>query len=404
MMAKPITTLIDLKIQEMGQKKIKASHTSKIPSLRISTQVGSFTDHEESQFYTDSLSSEECSAVQLIRRTADLKDLILTKPSKSHDKKHSDLPFGPKTRAFIIPAKNFEIVNIEMDPLENYNIWSDIGRGSYAVVKFATQKVTGQKLAIKIYEKQKIQDPMRQKSINREVKIMKLLKHQNIVELIEDINAEKNLYLVMEYVQGFSLQAHIMKQPWKRLEEVEAAEIFGQFMQGLAYCHRINISHRDIKLENVLINKFHQIKLIDFGFSTISATKNKKSYIYCGTPNYMAPEIIKKIDYAGPPVDIWASGVLLYTIVTGVFPFSSTSESKVFKRILRNDYKIPDYISYSLKQLISQMLQPNPELRFTAEQIIEHNWVKNKGKIPGKAMPLSGDSMDVIIDDDNFIY
>lgn len=379
-----------------GRMEIIRKHKPKVPSLKILSHVGSFMDFDGD---FDSLPSEK-SGLQLVRRTSDLKDLFLTKSGSMRDLIAVSTPFGPKTSAFIIPAKNFDAADVEMDVLDNYNVWSDIGRGTYAVVKFATRKTTGQKAAIKVYEKQKIQDPMRQKSIKREIKILKQLKHPNVVELIEEITAEKNLYLVMEYVQGFSLQAHITKQACKRLDEPDAAEIFSQFMNGLAYCHRNNVAHRDIKLENVLLTQSRQVKIIDFGFSTLSKSKNAKSYIYCGTPNYMAPEIIKKVDYLGPPVDIWASGVLLFTILTGSFPFHSTKESKVFKRALKSDFLVPDYVSYNCKNLITLMLTQNPDTRITADQVLEHPWVKCKGKIPGKALPHKGDSIDVPFEDD----
>lgn len=401
-MLKPKTRQSETKLLQFGQKKTQVLHKPKVPSLKTLAHANSLFDLEGFQIESECLPSEKCCGTQLVRRTADLKDLFLTKSGSVKDMNSMGMPFGPKTSAFIVPAKNFDIADVEMDVLENYNVWSDIGRGTYAVVKFATRKASGQKVAIKVYEKQKIQDPMRQKSIKREIKILKQLKHPNIVELVEEISAEKNLYLVMEYVQGFSLQAHMMKQPLKRLEEPEAAEIFSQFMNGLAYCHRINVTHRDIKLENILLDRTRQVKIIDFGFSTISNIQNKKSYVYCGTPNYMAPEIIKKIDYAGPPVDIWAAGVLLFTIVTGAFPFSSTKESKVFKKILKKDFAIPDYVSYNCKQLIMLMLTNNPDQRITAEQVLEHSWVKCKGKIPGKALPHRGDSIDVPVEEDNY--
>lgn len=308
-------------------------------------------------------------------------------------------PFGPKTKSRIIPAKQFDTSSLELDDLSDYIMWSDLGRGSYAVVKLATHKSSGKKFAIKVYEKSKLSDPMRSKSTKREIKILKKLNHPNVISLIAEESKEKNLYLVMDYVQGFSLQALIMKQTNKRLPEIEAVGVFTQFMRGLEYCHSLFVAHRDIKLENVLIGLNGIVKIIDFGFATI-VKRGIKSFVYCGTPNYMAPEIVKKEDYEALSVDIWASGVLLFLLVTGTFPFGSNKESKVFKRILKHDLIFPEYISDLCKDLINLMLDPCPDTRIKADQVLIHPWIVMKGKVIYKNIQSKGDDEDVFIDED----
>lgn len=336
--------------------------------------------------------------VEKVGDSEDVNSLYLNK-SYENTEKSPRTPFGPKTNACIIPAKNFDNAEIELDSLEGYHIWSDIGRGTYAVVKFATVKATREKVAIKIYEKSKIQEPIRQKSVKTEISLLKQLRHPNIVQLIEEVSGEKNLYLVMEYVQGTSLQGFIVKKPWKRVEEHEAAGMFVQIMEALNYCHSKNISHRDIKLENILLDVNLQIKIIDFGFARMAAP-DKKSYIYCGTPNYMAPEIIQKVQYAGPPVDIWAAGVVLYVMLTGGFPFSSMKETKVFKKILSGNINFPDFLTPICKNLILLMFTQDPDSRITASQVLDHPWVKFKGNYTIHNTPLRGDCIEVDIEDD----
>ena len=308
-------------------------------------------------------------------------------------------PFGPKTKSRIIPAKQFDNSSLDLDNLLDYTIWSDLGRGSYAVVKLATHKFSGKKFAIKIYENSKLSDPMRSKSTKREIKILKKLNHPNTISLISEEPKEKNLYLVMDYVQGFSLQALITKQTNKRLPEIEAVGVFTQFMRGLEYCHSLLVAHRDIKLENVLIGLDGVVKIIDFGFATV-VKRGIKSFVYCGTPNYMAPEIVRKEEYEALAVDIWASGVLLFLLVTGIFPFGSSKESKVFKRILNHDLIFPEYLSGLCKDLINKMLDPNPETRIKAGQVLIHPWIVMKGKVIYKNIQSVGDNEDVVIEED----
>ena len=140
---------------------------------------------------------------------------------------------------------------------------------------------------------------------------MQQLNHSNILKLYEFIETEEFLYLILEYISGCSLQEYIKKKPERRLDEADACRIFFQIVQALEYCHSKNVAHRDIKLENILLDSVNNIKLIDFGFSTNYPT-GQKTKTFCGTPSYMAPEIVSRIEYSGPPVDIWACGVLLF--------------------------------------------------------------------------------------------
>ncbi|OMJ93960.1 hypothetical protein SteCoe_3022 [Stentor coeruleus] len=287
-----------------------------------------------------------------------------------------------------------------MDILENYNIWSDIGKGSYAVVKLATHKETMQKCAIKIYSNKSLEDQNLRKNVKREIKILKKIDHPNVVKFYEEIRGKHNLYIVMEYVKGIALNNHLVAKSHKRLDEAEASVIYKQIISALEYCHEKNITHRDIKLENVQLDLDYKVKLIDYGFATCYSN-DKKTLVFCGSPSYMAPEIINKQQFAGPPVDIWASGILLYVLVTGKFPFQSSTEKKVFEKVKKGIYEIPDYLSRPCSDLIRDILDPNPNTRLTAKNILKHPWIINEGNIDLHSFSSKGDYIEVFDEDFN---
>jgi MAP/microtubule affinity-regulating kinase len=305
-------------------------------------------------------------------------------------------PFGPKAKAFIIPNKDLSDQSrvVEMDQLENYNIWSEIGKGSYAVVKLSTHRETMQKCAIKVYSNKSLEDSALKENVLREIKILQMIDHKNIVKFYEQIIGERNLYLVMEYVKGIGLNNHLIAKSLKRLQEFEACHIFTQVISALQYCHERNITHRDIKLENIQLDLHSNVKLIDFGFATCIPS-NKKSLIYCGSPSYMAPEIINKVEYFGPPVDIWACGVVLVLLVTGDFPFKGNTEKRVFNKIKKGKFEIPASVSPLCADLIRKILVQNPELRLNARQVLDHAWIKTCGGTAVYATPSFGDNIEV---------
>ena len=165
------------------------------------------------------------------------------------------------------------------------------------------------------------------------------MNHPNIVKIFEAFETDDNVYLVMEYVGGGSLHSYLKERVDRRLEEEDAKRIFKQIMTALYYCHKKSIAHRDIKLENILIDDSNNVKLIDFGFSTCIPNE-KKIKMFCGTPSYMAPEIVMKEEYAGPPADIWASAVLLYALMNGCFPYRGATDKELYRRIQRGTFAL----------------------------------------------------------------
>ena len=154
------------------------------------------------------------------------------------------------------------------------------------------------------------------------------------------IETSKYVIIVMELVNGGSLYGLLKRQEGRRLKEDEAKRVFKQVVEAIRYCHNRCITHRDIKLENVLLDEQNNIKTIDFGFSTCIPNE-KKVKIFCGTPSYMAPEIVQKTEYRGPPADIWALGVLLFTMLCGCFPYKGSTDAELYAKISAADYRIP---------------------------------------------------------------
>ena len=179
----------------------------------------------------------------------------------------------------------------------------------------------------------------------------------------------------MELVNGVSLLNYLKSKPNRRLLETEAKFIFNQVLEGIQYLHIKNIYHRDIKLENLIIDENNFIKIIDFGFAT-SSQKTKLLNFFCGTPSYMPPEIVQKKDYLGESADIWSSGILMYTILCGSFPFrgnflyySALSEKELYLKITKGVYILPDHLSAESKDLIKRILEVNSSNRPTAEKV-----------------------------------
>lgn len=262
------------------------------------------------------------------------------------------------------------------DPLNDYIIGNTIGTGAYGIAKYGIHKATNRKVAIKIYEKSKLVDIMRQKSVQGEIKILSKIDNTNIVKMYQTIDTSKYLYIILEFISGCSLSTLLKRKLNRRMEEFEANKLFRELLMALDYCHRNGITHRDVKLENTLVDKNNNVKLIDFGFATCFSNE-KKVKMFCGTPSYMAPEIVARKEYVGPPVDIWAAGVLLYILITGNFPFRANSDKELYRQIMKGNYVVPEYVSISAKHLIAKMLCVDPQKRAKASDLLKDGWFRS---------------------------
>jgi len=182
----------------------------------------------------------------------------------------------------------------------------------------------------------------------------------------------------MDYIKGISLKQYIKAQNHRAIKTNIARRFFKQIAECMCYLHSLNVVHRDIKLDNILIEEdTKMVKMIDFGFSVIVNQNRLK--IFCGTPNYMSPEIVRRVDYDGKPVDMWALGVLLYVMLTGTFPFKGTSEQDLFKKIRNGYYNVNHEAicgNKEIKELLSRLLDTDHIRRMTAEELVEHPFVK----------------------------
>jgi serine/threonine protein kinase len=258
--------------------------------------------------------------------------------------------------------------------IENYILGSQIGQGAYAIVRSAIQKGSNRKVAMKTYEKSKLLDPHRKRCVKREIDVLEILDHPTIVKLFEVIDAGKQLHLSMEYIGGCSLHSYLKRRPNRKLEESEVRRIFKQILQGIDYSHKKNVTHRDIKLENILLDESNNVKIIDFGFATCFSHE-KKVKLFCGTPSYMAPEIVNRIEYSGPPADVWALGVLLYVMLCGTYPFRAQVDKELYKKIQFGQFTVPSSISQGARSLISRILRLNPDKRPSVADILKDAWV-----------------------------
>ncbi len=238
-----------------------------------------------------------------------------------------------------------------------------------ASVATGSARITNSVVAIKIYDKFRLLDPQRKKSVNREIQILQKLCHPHIVKLIETIDTIKQLYLVLECVKGKSLYTYLKSTEGRRLSECESRRLFRQIVSGIDYCHRRNVSHRDIKLENLLLNEQNDIKIIDFGFATCVPAGTKLK-VFCGTPSYMAPEIVTKKEYCGPPADMWALGVLLFAMLSGKFPFKGATERELYKKVAHGEFTFPVCVGDKAKSLIRRLMSVDPLKRPTCEDVL----------------------------------
>jgi serine/threonine protein kinase len=235
---------------------------------------------------------------------------------------------------------------------EFYTFGKTIGVGSFGKVRLALHNLTGQKVAVKTYEKSKTKDSSQWKRVQQEVRLMERLNCQHCIRMFEVMETPKRVHIVMDVAEGGSLCSYIKQR--KRLHEDEARHVFCQLSKAVEYMHSLNIIHRDIKLENVLVDRNRNMKLIDYGFSVY--VRDKKLHIFCGTPSYMAPEIVQRREYWGKPVDVWSLGVLLYACLCGCFPFTARNYPDLYKKIIRGQYRIPDTLSRGARDLIRSML------------------------------------------------
>ncbi|VFQ58493.1 unnamed protein product [Cuscuta campestris] len=255
--------------------------------------------------------------------------------------------------------------------LRNYKLGKTLGIGSFGKVKIAEHALTGHKVAVKILNRKKIKNMEMEEKVRREIKILRLFMHPHIIRLYEVIETASDIYVVMEYVKSGELFDYIVEKG--RLQEDEARKFFQQIISGVEYCHRNMVVHRDLKPENLLLDSKCNVKIADFGLSNVMRDGHflKTS---CGSPNYAAPEVISGKLYAGPEVDVWSCGVILYALLCGTLPFDDENIPNLFKKIKGGIYTLPSHLSAGARDLIPRMLIVDPMKRVTIPEIRTHPW------------------------------
>ena len=293
---------------------------------------------------------------------------------------HSDIKNKKETEQEIIsiPLETSNNTNeLQKDKiLCDFIIKEKIGEGTFSTVKLAINRQTNEKVAIKIMQKNKIISAEDKKRLEREIQVLKILRHPNLVQLYSVVNTEEKIYLIMEYINGIELFDYIVNK--KKLQEREAFIFFQQIISGIEYLHKMKYIHRDIKPENILIKKnTKKLTLVDFGLSN-SFNNSKKDLFQsaCGSPSYAAPEMLNGEKYRGPPADIWSCGVVLYAMLCGYLPFEdeNNNNDELYNKICKGKFEIPNHVSDKAKDLLNKILVTDPKKRFSIFQIKKHPW------------------------------
>ena len=273
------------------------------------------------------------------------------------------------------------------NPIGDYLLNEEIGSGGFAKVVQGIHIPTGEKVAVKIMDKAQIfSEPLNLNRIQREIAILKIVRHKNIIKLYELMETPNKIYLVMEYCNGGELFDYIVSK--QHLTERQACRFFQEIINSIEYLHSLNIVHRDLKPENLLLDKINNkitLKLIDFGISNCYSPE-KLLTTPCGTASYAPPEMHRGDEYYGLLSDVWSAGVVLYAMAFGYLPFCEDDEDTNINNIIEGNYEIPEEASPELSDLLIHLLDINPLTRYDLEQIKQHPWfniVKQYKYIPG---------------------
>ncbi|KAK8509298.1 hypothetical protein V6N13_062347 [Hibiscus sabdariffa] len=256
-----------------------------------------------------------------------------------------------------------------------YELGRVLGQGSFAKVYHAKNLQTGKNVAMKVVGKEKVIKVGMMEQIKREISVMKMVKHPNIVELHEVMASKSKIYIAMELVRGGELFSKVAKG---RLKEDAARIYFQQLVSAVDFCHSRGVYHRDLKPENLLLDEDGNLKVTDFGLSAFSEHLKQDGLLHttCGTPAYVAPEVIGQKGYDGAKADIWSCGVILYVLLAGFLPFQDDNIVALYRKIYRGDFKCPSWFSPEARRLITKLLDPNPNTRIRISKIMDSSWFK----------------------------
>jgi 5'-AMP-activated protein kinase catalytic alpha subunit len=272
-----------------------------------------------------------------------------------------------------------EINNLSIKQIGDYALGEEIGSGAFGKVVLGKHILTGEKVAIKILDKMILnQTPEDYELVKKEISILKLVKHKFIVQLYEIMQTAQHIFIIMEYCEGKEIMDYILTKT--RLSELESLKYFQQLINTLFYLHSQNIAHRDVKIDNILLDKNHDLKLIDFGLST-KYTDDSLLDQPCGTIVYAAPEVLEGKEYHGMLADVWSSGIVLFGMLAGFLPFSDKNDEVNKKQVIKGEIKFPDFFPDLVTDLLKHMLDVDPMTRYTLQEIKDHPWFNSNDYI-----------------------
>jgi 5'-AMP-activated protein kinase catalytic alpha subunit len=259
--------------------------------------------------------------------------------------------------------------------MERYEIGKLLGQGTFAKVYYARNLATGQTVAIKMIDKDKIMRTGLMDQIKREISIMRMVRHPNVLQLFEVMATKNKIYFVLEYAKGGELFNKISKG---KLTEEAARKYFQQLISAVDYCHSRGVYHRDLKPENLLLDENETLKVSDFGLSALAESTRQDGLLHtaCGTPAYVAPEVLSRKGYSGAKADVWSCGVILFVLVANYLPFHDKNLIEMYKKISKAEYRCPRYFSVALKELLYGILDPDPNIRMSTSRIKRCPWYR----------------------------
>lgn len=259
--------------------------------------------------------------------------------------------------------------------MQRYEMGRLLGQGTFAKVYHARNLITGMSVAIKVIDKEKVYKVGMVDQIKREISVMRLVRHPNVVELYEVMASKTKIFIVMEYARGGELFHKIAKG---KLKTDVARRYFQQLVSAVDYCHSRGVYHRDLKPENLLLDENENLKVSDFGLSTLSESKSQDGLLHttCGTPAYVAPEVINRKGYEGCKADIWSCGVILYVLLAGYLPFHDQNLMEMYRKIGKGEFKFPKWFAPEVRRLLSKILDPSLKTRISMAKIMENSWFK----------------------------
>lgn len=267
-----------------------------------------------------------------------------------------------------------------------------LGKGTFAKVYYGKEVATGDGVAIKVLNKDQVKKEGMMEQITREIAVMRLVRHPHVVELREVMATKTKIFFVMEYVKGGELFAKVAKG---KLREDAARKYFQQLVSAVDFCHSRGVYHRDLKPENLLLDEHGDLKVSDFGLSALPEQLRNDGLLHtqCGTPAYVAPEVLRRKGYDGAKADIWSCGVILYVLLAGFLPFQDENVMNMYRKIFKAEYEFPAWFSPETRRMISKLLMADPGRRATIPAIMRSPWFRKNLKVP-KSFLISSEKVE----------